>query len=777
MNPYLAIVKDSFREALASHVLWIVLGLVSVLLIVLAPITYNSRASAGLRSRDVHSWPVLIERIREEGPAEEKSPSQRIWSLLTEEERQTFIDAEKPPEQPKPRDFEKFQQVVERSSRALNRLLERDDFYDPESWRGIGASPELKELQQQDYAALPAGDRQRFHRLLLEAAYPGAIDASPAKSLQFRYLVWDVAFPLPLRKADLTEGIGRYLPWVIDTFVLSIGLLVAVLVTASVIPQMLDPGSIHLLLSKPVSRPLLYLAKFAGGCAFVLLASTYLFVGLWLILGARLGIWEPRLLWCIPIYVVSFAVYYSVTALAGLIWRNTIVAVIVTMLFWLACTFVGWSKESFENTIRRYRIARVVPAGEQVVCCDELNTMLVWDEVAQVWQPLFISRQHEEIRMAMIALAPEGMFRFPEPVTGPVYDAVHQQVVAASVSPRSFGRKMLFAAQFTDGQWKLIEGGPAPGEPIALLAAPGRRPLVVANGAMESITRNLSGKVVKLHLPGLSVPLTQEKSLTNATPEPIPYWGSPAAAAQDPESGRVAVYSRGAIELLSMPQGSRRFVSELRKDVFADDSEAALVALGSGTCAVARQDGYLHLLDDQTLAEQARLAVEPGQQPRTLLLAPDGQTLAILFHSGELRLVDLASRRVTKAPVGGQGDISAIAYTPDGRLLVADRATRVREYDLATGSVVRTFASTLEAQEKVYYYVIRPLYWIAPKPREFYRTVQFALTDRETAKTSQGDTLAGAQTKLNPWAPVRSSLAFLVLSLGAGCIYIARQEF
>jgi hypothetical protein len=777
MRPYLAIIKDSFREALASHVLWIVLGLVTVLLLALAPMTYYSRASAGLRPGDVDSWPVLIEKIREEGKSEQKSPSQRIWSLLTEEERKVFVDAAKLPEQLQPRDIGRFQRVVEQSSRALNRLLERDDFYDPEAWQGIGASPELKELQKQDYAALATSDRQRFNRLLLEVAYPETVAISPSKSLQFRYLVWDVGFPLPFRTGDLADGISSYLPWVIDTFVLSIGLLVAVLVTASIIPQMLDPGSIHLLLSKPVSRPFLYLAKFAGGCAFVLLASTYLFVGLWLILGARLGIWEPRLLWCIPIYVVAFAVYYSVTALAGLIWRNTIVAVIVTMLFWVVCTFVGWGKESFENTIRRYRIARVVPAGDQIVCCDELNTMLVWDQVAEQWQPLYTSRQHEEIRMAMIAVAPEGVFRFPEPVTGPVYDPAHDQVVAASVSVRSFGRKMLFAAQYTGSQWKLVEGGPAPGQPIAMVASPERPPLLVANGAMEQITRDLSGKVVKLHLPGLSVPLTQAKALTNVTPDPIPFWGSPADASQDPVSGRVAVFSRGSIELLSLPPGSRQFISDLRKSVFADDSEAALVALGSGTCAVARQDGYLHLLDDQTLAEQDRIAVEPGQQPRALLLAPDGKTLAILFHSGDLRLVDLASRRVSKAPVSGQGDISAIAYMPDGHLLAADRATRVREYDLATGRIVRTLASKLEIQEQVYYYGIRPLYFIAPKPREFYRTVQFALTDQETTKSAQGDTLAGAQKKLNPWAPVRSSLVFLVLSLGVGCLYISRQEF
>ena len=204
--------------------------------------TYYSRASAGLRPGDVDSWPVLIEKIREEGKSGQKSPSQRIWTLLTEEERQVFIEAAKLPEQPQPRDIGRFSCVVERSSRALNRLLERDDFYDAEAWQGIGTSAELTELQKQDYAALLTSDRQRFNRLLLEVAYPETVAISPSNSLQFRYLVWDVGFPLPFRTNDLADGISSYLPWVIDTFVLSIGLLVAVLVTASIIPQMLDPG-------------------------------------------------------------------------------------------------------------------------------------------------------------------------------------------------------------------------------------------------------------------------------------------------------------------------------------------------------------------------------------------------------------------------------------------------------------------------------------------------------------------------------------------------------
>ena len=38
MRAYLAVIKDSFREALASRVLWILLVLITLLLLSLAPL-------------------------------------------------------------------------------------------------------------------------------------------------------------------------------------------------------------------------------------------------------------------------------------------------------------------------------------------------------------------------------------------------------------------------------------------------------------------------------------------------------------------------------------------------------------------------------------------------------------------------------------------------------------------------------------------------------------------------------------------------------------------
>ena len=64
MRPYLAIIKDSFREALASRVLWVLLALITVTLLAFAPLTYREEATVGLRERDVEASPLLAEELR-----------------------------------------------------------------------------------------------------------------------------------------------------------------------------------------------------------------------------------------------------------------------------------------------------------------------------------------------------------------------------------------------------------------------------------------------------------------------------------------------------------------------------------------------------------------------------------------------------------------------------------------------------------------------------------------------------------------------------------------
>ena len=188
-------------------------------------------------------------------------------------------------------------------------------------------------------------DLARLNRLLIETPYQEYFRPQPPKQIVITYFGGKISPPIRVSEKRVKQFIEQLvLPAVIGVLVGFVGVLAAILVTAPIIPQMFDPGSLSLLLSKPVSRSLMFLAKFVGGCAFILINVTYLIVGLWAIVGLRLGIWSQGLLLCIPIFLFLFAIYYSVSAFSGVVWRNAVVCVVMTVLFWLACTVVGSTK-------------------------------------------------------------------------------------------------------------------------------------------------------------------------------------------------------------------------------------------------------------------------------------------------------------------------------------------------------------------------------------------------------------------------------------------------
>ena len=95
MRPYLAIIKDSFREALASRVLWIFTGLIPLLLLALAPIGYKLNLTGPITWGEIADGPQLVERMRRESAAAKPSPGHRIWSLLDDETRAKLDKLEK----------------------------------------------------------------------------------------------------------------------------------------------------------------------------------------------------------------------------------------------------------------------------------------------------------------------------------------------------------------------------------------------------------------------------------------------------------------------------------------------------------------------------------------------------------------------------------------------------------------------------------------------------------------------------------------------------------
>jgi hypothetical protein len=94
MRPYLAIVVDSFREAIHSRVLWVVLLCITAVFAVIFPVGLYEQATTGLHRHEVLSWPQLAQRLAAEGQEEnpKPSPALHIWNKLDSDGRAKVAD-------------------------------------------------------------------------------------------------------------------------------------------------------------------------------------------------------------------------------------------------------------------------------------------------------------------------------------------------------------------------------------------------------------------------------------------------------------------------------------------------------------------------------------------------------------------------------------------------------------------------------------------------------------------------------------------------------------
>ena len=451
MRPYLAIIKDSFLEAFASRVLWILLILITLVLGALAPLGFRSEQMTEFRQGDFLDPRAVAQAIRGEFDEGTPTPGYQIWSNFDEKTRQQLANflQDNDEEGRQSTYFSDLRKFIE----ALNGLLAQPDLYVEEAWKDVLLGSEARELLDQGVDQLSPDSLARLNRLLIEKPYEEYFRPQPPKQIVITYLGFGVSPPIRVSEKRVQQVIAQLiLPGLIGFLVGAIGILAAILVTAPIIPQMFDPGSLSLLLSKPVSRSLMFLAKFVGGCAFILINVTYLTVGLWAIVGARFDIWNHGLLLCIPIFLFLFAIYYSVSAYSGVVWRNAVVCVVMTVIFWIACKTVGITKALFEQfTVESQRIVRLieadgveadgVEANRTLIALDEQGTTHRWNAEKNEWEQAFLERSGGPMAQ----------------VLGPVYDVRNNQLLAATVGSATHVRLGQLAAD-REGERRLDAG-------------------------------------------------------------------------------------------------------------------------------------------------------------------------------------------------------------------------------------------------------------------------------------------------------------------------------
>lgn len=770
MRAYFAIIKDSFREATASWVLWVLLGVITLVLVLIAPLGVRAKLTTDFGGGEIRDPQALIAQLRTEADKPGKTPAKRIWSLWDESRREKLIE------------FQQFRPETARSGRrgggfgdflagretlfkGLRELVDRSDFYEPGVWKEESLPKEAR-----DYIAkrseLTAEERARLNRLLIEAAAPSQFTRREAQSIAVSYFWMENSESLPFTKTQAHSFIKEVIvPTLMSFLVGVVGVFVAILVTSPVIPQMFEPGSINLLLSKPVQRSAVYLAKFFGGCAFILLNVGYLCLGLWLILGLRFGIWNRGMLLCIPIFLFLFTIYYSVSTFTGVIWKSAVVSVVLCICLWLACFLVGAIKV---NVMERFvvdpeRIVRVVDAGGTLIAIIENGRINRWNPETNKWEQLRPPPVGGDIKVTL----------------GPIYHAPSDQILMGEGWRVPFGmgasRVNFQIARGSEG-WQLKEAQPLPGETAAILVESQGSVLAIAREGIFRLVGDPAPATNQVKFLGMPLPFGNRTEFKKVMADESLVFSEPLAGAIDPASGSVAVYSRGSV-LLFTKDAKGKFVQSATSKLDGDEGQGAKIAFGGSSVVIARSDGLALFLSATDLAVRATTPLEPASQPRFIATSPDGERIGILFQNRRFWLLDSSAATAKRARVRGQGDISAFAFH-DEQLLIADRVNRVTDYSVSDLKRGAAYAPAMTTSLIVYYYLVTPIYTVFPKPGELDNTVHYLLTEKET--TDLGifrEDLEQARENLHPWRPVWSSAIFVAVMLGLACLYIERHQF
>ncbi len=219
--------------------------------------------------------------------------------------------------------------------------------------------------EAQDLSKLPPGlptTRRDVRRFLTGLRYLDNVDVSPNQSKQPNQVRFTItthgttvndslgwryeptilfAIPLPLFHTSVREAVYFIEDTLVNGFGAWVAVLIGVIITASFVPNLLEKGAVELWLSKPIRRPSLLICKYLGGLVFVFVLTAVTVLGVWTAIGLRSGLWTTGFLIVIPAVTFYFALLYSVSTLAAVFTRSTVVAILLTLAAWFGLWLNG----------------------------------------------------------------------------------------------------------------------------------------------------------------------------------------------------------------------------------------------------------------------------------------------------------------------------------------------------------------------------------------------------------------------------------------------------
>jgi ABC-type transport system involved in multi-copper enzyme maturation permease subunit len=823
MRPYFAIIKDSFRAALASRVLYVLLLFITLLLLVISPLHIRETLDWQLPTRGLDNQKIaemLVERQGQDGEA----VMTRIWELLPDDnnlkERVIKIaekgeTAEVAPKAESRRgnrgggrpewtvDLETRQELID----GLNSVIENPKFYIASDWKNRLLRREAKELIDSGYDQLSDIQVRRVNRLLFSSAFSKKlVPPGEDSAIEFCYAIWNPIDPLPMSQQQLSKLLITDLPWYFEKFVLSIGLLIAIIVTANLIPETFEPGSLNLLLSKPISRWGLYVAKFLGGCTFIGICTAYLFFGLWLWLGIGMGTWDRAILLSIPLYILVFAIYFAVSAFVGLVWRSSIVSVILTLVFWAFCFSIGSVYGVFDTKMKNTELASVFPAANEVFATDVLQQVYRWDQSGSAWDLVAGVNLSGDDQMAVnissylakLSVVPAfpALGNSPQPV----YDPIHNIVVCSRLNSLGGSSNDNKVSVLREGATESLELGKFPSGTIQLFPSPHGIIAVTSGGEIYRMNSELVQQRLKVSNEAEEVASDEiadgssdENTISDAvesTEELFVEMGqaegirlrNKSSISYNRQFDEFAIYDAGFIKVFGLNDGSYYLKAELALELSFDKKMTAMIAYSGKTIAVAFGNGKVISVNAETMVEENEFQLESRSAIRQIDGSPDGQYVGVLFRNGNLWMLDLeGGQEMRKVNFFGVKGISTFDLIEDGQVWIGEDIESATLCDLDQGTVVKTLNPPSDLIQSLYRYAIRPAYTICPKPSEFYKVVSHLASSSDTSANENID-LREAERRGNspgesPWAPLTSGLVFMFVMLAAGCLVFQAKDY
>ncbi|MEM9826315.1 MAG: ABC transporter permease [Planctomycetota bacterium] len=780
--PYLAVIIDSFRAALASKVLWFAFVTIWLLVIALAPIGIDEGYTTEITGFDIYN-PTQLKYQLADGLDSQQDTDRaiaRIAAALPEEVQETLGEVLENPEK---------RISVDPMRSALNELITAEEFppdwHEAEAWKSLRETGERLLLEERQ-DSLNTDEQQRLKRLWIESAIPGVFAPRNNQSAYLTYAWLKFPYPVPVSKARFANLINDFvLPLLISWMLGFIFVLLGIVVTAPIIPGMLQPGSLHLLLSKPISRSGLLISKFVGGCSFMLICVSQLALGMFLVLGFRLDVWSTGLLWCIPASLFLFAVFYSVSVMAGLAFRSEVVSIGVTCLFGGICFVVNFGGNIFDDLITSPQRITLMRAGGQEYFAQNAGGQLNrWDASSKEW-------------VTMIATNPFGMDLVIPPVTVADSDGstrvITAKVTNGRVNPMAGGNVQLQV--FEPEGWESV-------------------PTVKLPLGTSSLTPVGDEYLVASHSTGLSA-IEIEKALISpdetARKDPdakkenkmAGFFRSLAGGGARSEDFKVIagveIQAYPPLRLAGTNQGNLLFASRDRiyrlqprdndddkdadNDLWAITAEGTLPgegadrfvwAVGDQYLLFVRRDQPLHVMSLETLEVVGEIEVDDSFQG-THAAAVNGK-FYVADAEGDLYEVNESGGQWSLVPTSF-GTVESIVASADGQeLLVAHHVDRVDA--LTAEGRVNRLSPQRSFWRRINDYAVTPLRYVIPQTGELGEVVGTMIRGRSAVVV--GGNVPGQEAvveRSNLVRPLVSCGGFIFVMMAINVWYFRSRDF